>query len=278
MFKWEGLPDTIPQRTLELNIQRRGHTTIYAKDGLLYTDVGGLGGVPNQRYMPTLSIIANPYQQFYAQLKIDEECVVIPNDDCYMGIMPLLAKYGDLLSESELSIKLAIINTRLQTIISAGDDKTKASAELYLKKIVNGEVGIIVDNAFLENSLSIHNVEATASNCLKDLIEINQYLKGSEYNELGLQALFNMKRESINSNEANLNDDAIVPLTDTMLRCRQIACEKVNNLFGTSWSVDYSSAWKDNQKEIELEQKQMETDEPEEEPKEEPEVKKEDEV
>lgn len=279
MFRWEGLPNTIPERTLELNLLVRGHTTIYPVNGVLYTDTGALGGIPNQVYMPTLSIIANPFQAYNAQLKINEECVVIPNDDLYMGLIPMLSRYADLLTEAELSLKMTTIITRLQKIISASDDRTKKSAEEYLKRIVAGDIGIIADKSFVdENSLSVHdNGNANGSGAIKNIIEEIQFLKGSEFNEIGLQALFNMKRESINSSEASLNDDAIVPLTDTMLRSRQRACEKVNEMFGTDWSVDYSSAWKDNQTEIAQDLSDPEAapeEKPDEAPEETPEEKK----
>ena len=66
-----------------------------------------------------------------------------------------------------------------------------------------------------------------------------------------------MKRESINSNEAQLNEDALLPLVDDMLMCRQQALEKVNNMFGTNISVELDSSWEDNEIELELEHKAL---------------------
>ena len=62
-----------------------------------------------------------------------------------------------------------------------------------------------------------------------------------------------MKRESITSNESQLNQDAIIPLADSMLETRKKACELVNSTFGTNWSVDFSSSWKYKREEIEIE-------------------------
>jgi len=89
-----------------------------------------------------------------------------------------------------------------------------------------------------------------------------QYTKASWFNELGLNANYNMKRESINSDESQLNDDALLPLVDDMLNCRRLAAEKVNAMFGTSISVDFASSWQDNQQEIDAEQAAI-TDDPE---------------
>jgi hypothetical protein len=61
-----------------------------------------------------------------------------------------------------------------------------------------------------------------------------------------------MKRESINSNESQLNDDMLHPLIDDMLRMRREALDQVNEMFGTNITVDFNSAWKDNEIENEV--------------------------
>ena len=56
-----------------------------------------------------------------------------------------------------------------------------------------------------------------------------------------------MNRESINSNEAQLADDALQPLVDNMLKCRQDACEAINDKYNLNISVRFNSAWYDNE-------------------------------
>jgi hypothetical protein len=69
-----------------------------------------------------------------------------------------------------------------------------------------------------------------------------------------------MKRESINSNESQLNDDMLHPLIDDMLAMRREALEKVNEMFGTNISVEFNSAWADNETENELTMEVMEAE------------------
>ena len=71
-----------------------------------------------------------------------------------------------------------------------------------------------------------------------------------------------MKRESLNSTESQLNNDALLPLIDDMLNCRRIAAEKINEKYGLNIEVSYSSSWEDNEKEIELELEEKEQAEP----------------
>ena len=80
MFKWSNLPDTIPQRHLELFLQKHGNVCITKVNDKLYAFTGGMGGEPDPYYMPTLYTVANPALNFNKSLKIGEDCVVIPND------------------------------------------------------------------------------------------------------------------------------------------------------------------------------------------------------
>lgn len=272
MFKWDNLPDTIPDRIPELFLQINGHVCFTEVNGDLYILTGGLGGPPDPYYMPTLYIVANPALNYSKSLKIGDECVVMPNDSMYKGLIPLFTRYAAAMTETELSIFIASINSRISEIISASDDDTKESAEIYLQHIQDGELGVIGESAFMEG-VNVHAGNAgSVHTIIEDLIELEQYQKASWYNELGLNANYNMKRESINSGESQLNRDALLPLVDDMLQVRQEKIEQVNSKYGTDIKIDFASAWKDNEIEITEEQKAINGDPeaPEQEPEQEP--------
>lgn len=260
MFKWSGLPDSIPQRILELYLQINGNVCFYEYEGTLYVFTGGLGGEPDVYYRPTLYTVANPALRFSKSLEIDKECVIMPNDSLYRGLIPLFERYSTMIAETELSMSLALVNTRTTAVISASDDRTKASASKYLDDLRDGKQGIIGENAILEGVKVQPYAASGSSNYLTNLIEFMQYTKASWFNELGLNANYNMKRESINSGESQLNNDALLPLVDDMLNARKLAAEKVNAMFGLSLSVSLASSWEDNQEEIDSEQEAITED------------------
>ena len=250
IFKYNGLPDTIPQKDLETQLQVGGFAIWKEVGGKLYTFTGGLGGTPNPYYLPTKATVANPALNYNANLTIDEECVVMLNDHYYQGLMPLFSKYGNLLVEAEISLKYAIINARVPALIQADNDNTYKSAEEFFKKVVEGkEYGVISSKEFFDGIRS-HDFYKQAY--IKDLIEAIQYIKGSWFNSIGLNAAFNMKREAINEAEATLNEDILYPDIDTMLECRKYALEKVNKMYGTNITVELDSVWEQNRKREEL--------------------------
>lgn len=245
MFKWTGLPDTIPQRSLELYLMVNGHCAFCEVNGEHYVFFGGLGGEPDVYYMPTKYVVANPALNLSKTFDINTDCIVIPNDTMYFGLIPMLTRYGTLMAESELTLDIANINTRIFDLITAPDDRTKAAAEEYLKKIREGKLGVIADNAFLDG-INAQPYGNGRDNSITNIIELIQYVKASEFNELGLNANYNMKRESLNTSESQMNNDALMPLIDDMLNCRKRACEKINEMFGLNIDVEFASAWRDN--------------------------------
>lgn len=259
MFKYTGLPDSLPQRNLELMLQTNGWIAIPIPDkvpklkGELYafSEGASLGGVRDVYYMPTICNIASPALNWSASLKIGEECIVIPNDSLYIGLLPMFSRYASMLAENDVTIRLADINARIIDLLSAPDDRTKKSAEQYLKDVENGKLGVIADNAFLDGIKSQPYASSGSTNNITQLIELQQYLKAGWYNDVGLNANYNMKRESINSDEAQLNDDALLPLALDMLRMRQIGFNLVNKICGSNIRVELNASWKVRQEEQE---------------------------
>ena len=241
MFTYENLPDTIPQRNLNLMLICGGCVAFTEINGKYYVFNGGLGGEPDVYYMPTIFTVANPALNFSKNLKIDDECVIIPSDSLYMGLLPIIEKYANLLTETELSLYLNIVNTRIIQIICAGDDSTKQSAELFLKQLQQGDLGVVADNTFLDGLRT--QPYSGNINHIKDIIECLQYSKARFLNEIGINANFNMKREALNSAESGLNEHALKLLVDDMLKCREVAIEKINNKYNLNIIVRLNPIW-----------------------------------
>ena len=288
MFEYENLPDTIPQRELELLLQI-ARFVIWTKDkksDKLFVFYGGLGGMPNEYYQPTQAIVSNPYLRFSSVLDLEEfnkkgNCVLGWNDKLHVGLYPLNIRYSSLLAETDLTLKYQLVNMRFMNILTADDDNLKESVKTMFEDVENGTgFGVIVTEQFMQQSKlgSIETSNTSKNAQLKDVIEVKQYLMGSWYNELGLNANYNMKREAINESESDLNEDALLPLIDDMLDSRKKMCDEVNKMFGLDIKVKISSSWQKIRKEIALREEQQKVDAKQEveQPKQEDDVSKED--
>ena len=242
MFKYHNLPDTLPAKELELLLQCHGYAVICKINDNLYAVNAGLGGECDVYGNPTQAIVTVPYLNYNATLNIDTDCIVMNNDTMQTGLIPMYQKYCTLLNENEITMLLVTINKRIQNFISANDDSTVQSARKFLENVYAGKVGVIAEQRLFD-SLKIANVGTNAGINLKDLFEYEQYLKASLYNEIGLSANFNMKRERLTKAEVECNTDNLYPLPDEMLSSRREAIAKINEMFGTDITVEFNSSW-----------------------------------
>lgn len=242
MFEYEGLPDSIPQKELERLLQTTGNAFVTSVDGVLYALSGGKGGEPDVYGRATLYTVANPALKLNKTYDIQKDGVLIENDSNGESLLPLIGRYAVLHTDGLISLNTASILTRITMLISASDDKTKQSADEFLRKIQDGEFSIIGENAFFKG-VNMQTAPTTNSVYITQLIELIQYYKASMYNELGLNANYNMKRERLNLGEVSMNVDVLLPYVDNMLKERQNAVEKINAMFDTEISVKLASSW-----------------------------------
>lgn len=251
MFEYKGLPDTIPQRMLEFLLQFNGFACFAKAKGELYAFYGGLGGEPDAYYRPTKCIVSNPALKLSQTYEIDKDCVIVRNDSLLQGLIPLFSRYATAMVENDISFRMASINTRIEFLLSAPDDATKKAAEKFLEDVAAGKLGVIASNEFLDG-IKAQEVGRTMRT-FTDLIEYQQYLKASWFNEIGLNANYNMKREKLSTTESQMNNDALLPLVDDMLQQRKECIEQVNAMFGTNITVDFASTWEQLLAEFEAE-------------------------
>ena len=262
MFQYKNLPDTIPHEILDRYLFEYGVACITKVGDDLYCFYGNLGGEQDAYYRPSKFIVANPHIKdgFNAEVDIvypsqladstmakenTQPGVLMRNDADWVGLHPLLARYAYLLAENTLTIRTADVMLRVVAFLTASTDKERASCLEYLKVIDKGEMGVIGNSPFFDG-VKLQAPPSNNGSYLTQFIELQQYLKGSFFNEIGLVANYNMKREAIGKGESTLDTDSIFPLAENMLYTRREDIEKVNMMYGTNIKVDFSSSWLSN--------------------------------
>lgn len=248
MFEWENLPETIPYKQLELMLQSGGYAFITKHNGELYAFHGGLGGELDVYGQPTEIIISNPALNLNKTFKLTEG-VLIHNDDLDLGLLPLITRYNTFLVENDINMMLKGYNGRTQRLISASNDRTKESADAYLQKIVEGELTVIGESAIFEG-LKMLGGSDSGSAPITSLIEFQQYIKASLYNDLGLSDNYNMKRERLTQGETEAGEDSNFTFVYSMLKNRLKAVEEINELFELEINVSFGSVWAKGEKEV----------------------------
>lgn len=273
IFEWKDLPKTLDPRALELYLLTQGYALIVKCDSHnsscgssddkpegIYALAGGIGGELDASYFPTLGIPVSPYLDLHIDSKEEQRLgkaiALVRGDANCVGLMPLMSVYGGEQAEAFLTLRLQLVNLRTNKLLQADSDSVKEDAKSYLRKIdEEGELGVIGSKKFFDmlNGIKTEDYSAgSGGQSVKDTIEAIQYLDGKWFNELGLNATFNMKREAINDDEVGAGEDTLFPLIEDMLEWRKKGAEEINRIFGTSISVDLKSSWKKVMEEREL--------------------------
>lgn len=239
IFKYDGLPDNIKAVDLEKNLLRFGkilftkwHDEFYI---FSYSDTG------KQNYLGeyTNFQVNNPYIQCN-EVFSDDNAVRIFNNDTHEPLINLMGMYSELLTESYITLNMADINSRIPFFISARDNATKASAEIFVKQILDGKQGVIAEQPLFE-SLKINPL--TDHENISQIVELNKFFYSDYFQKIGLTNLYNNVHDRISATETEFTATSIYPYVDNMKRNRDIAVEKINSMFGLSVTVEFSSSW-----------------------------------
>lgn len=252
IFEWNGLPDSLPEREIELNLILTGHCVVFEKNDKLITQCTTLFGNENSLYYyPTKAIYASP-KAGYGVLDIGKNCEIIYNSPLQnnifyfntdTGLRTFIQRYARMLADIESTISIYSVNNRATSYPTAANDNVKSSLERFFNNIAIGKRAVISDNAIIEQ---FRNVEISRSN-YKD--GINDWLIARDktlemfYRDIGVK-FYNPKKAQVTEEELQTNDQLLlISLTD-MLKEQRKGAAAVNKKYDINITVDISPEFK----------------------------------
>ena len=233
---------------VKMNLILNGEICITDFNDKLYGCIGARGGTPNEYYVPTQFIIANPVLGS-KQVTIDVDGVVIYNTkiDKYMytgssaifatGLYDLIEQTATLLADNIISINCSQINARITTFFTADSEAQAAAGELILKRMYAGKPYAILKNDLLEKiNVNPVNTQAAGQN-ITELVELHNYIIANFFQSIGIKSNNVMKRERLIKDEIESQDDFLQVSILEILSSWQEGLDKVNEMYGTSFSV-----------------------------------------
>ena len=249
LFVWKNVPETIDIDSMNNQLFLNGYTCITKFNDKPYACFGYPGGKQNEYYYPEIYTIANPVlgSKTAKILGHEQDSVMVYNTKAdrvstWMieghGLFQLIKQTATLLADNIVSINAAQINSRVQAAYSAESEAEAAGAEKVIKDWYRGKPYKVVRDNELEKFTVQGINNSGAANIIAQLVELQQYIIGQFYMNIGIKYNSVNKKERLITDEINFQEQFLDVNINSMLESRLAACEEINKLFGYSMSCD----------------------------------------
>lgn len=265
MFAYGELPDSIPEEFIERFHILNGDIAAWKlddpnafryKDELIvsccgYADKPDAYGIGARVIATTLSGYVKE------DLKEGENCVVIHNNSLYTSDMPVICYFTDMFTEMLTSLKTNIIYSRLKPVFKVSDEKERAAVlEAFTKIKDDSEPIQITSSNVLAEALAEAGANPTDTIKVLDITDVKnadklQYIVKCIddafrwfFSMIGqaIQGNGKLAQQTVDEVQGTTSMSFILP--NDRLKMRRKGWDKVNKLFGTNVTVDFSDAWK----------------------------------
>jgi hypothetical protein len=238
LFEWEGLPDEINLRFLELKMYEEGRVVFFKDDSM-----GGYLTLP-VNYGGQLNVYGEPLSYFgygmgngYQKELTPDNSVIIWNNFSRTPIDYIIRQYAYRLYEITRTQDINVKSQKTPILIRTPDGQMLTLKNIYQQYDGNEPVIFGDKTGFDPDSITVLKTDAPF---VSDKLQV---LKNEIWNEcmtfLGIGNAKQDKKERLVADEVAANDEQIEQARESMLQARQLACKQINEMFGLNVSVDY---------------------------------------
>lgn len=234
LFVWENTGEVQPKE-IEQRLLLQGHcgiTKIF-KEKELTAMFGSFYGVT--KYQDEWKKYNVRCPVYSGSRTIGKDVVVINNNSLRNSTFNLIHHYATLLAHNETSLINALINSRDSGGVPiVKTEKQKTSVEEYFAKLFNGQYGAVTDIGSL--GIEFMGSDRKTAQTLMDIMETREKIIKSFYSDIGVRSAFEKRNNTVMA-EVEADTSLLLLNLSDMLKCREDGAEKVNELYGTKWTV-----------------------------------------
>ena len=253
IFRWSGLPESVPWRELELNLQLRGHAVfcINSRTDEMVIPITELYGF-DEYYRPTGATFGNVLIPF-KRLEFGINSDVIYNDRIRgnvlreqwpdSGLASFISRYARLLADVESTVDTYLINMRARSYMVAKNQAMATQLNDFQRRIALGERAVITDEDILEAFRNVDIVGSRGDDRINDLLIARDKILSMFFRDIGVKFEQEQKKAQLTEDEVTADEQLLLINIDDMLQERREGAERVNKLFGLSLSVEINPAY-----------------------------------
>lgn len=253
IFRWSGLPESVPWRELELNLQLKGHAVFCTnkRTGEMVIPITELYGF-DEYYRPTGATFGNVLIPF-KRLEFGINSDVIFNDRIRgnvlreqwpdSGLASFISRYARLLADVESTIDTYLINMRARSYMVAKNQAMATQLNDFQRRIALGERAVITDEDILEAFRNVDIVGSRGDDRINDLLIARDKILSMFFRDIGVKFEQEQKKAQLTEDEVTADEQLLLINIDDMLQERREGAERVNKLFGLNLSVEINPAY-----------------------------------
>lgn len=245
IYKYTGLPKSLPGREILMNLIMTGHAVIFQNRSELVTTKTVLYDF-DMYYRPTKATYGN-VRIFSRQLKLGEDAEVVylnhiegnvlTNQAVDSGLRSFILRYARQLADIESTANIYAVNMRLQSFPVASDDITREQVENFYKKIALGEKAVIMDNMILEMFRNVEVANRITNDTLNDILIARDKVLANFFQDIGIKYRQEQKKAQLTEDEVEADEQILVIDVEQMREVQQEGFDRVNDMFGTDIRV-----------------------------------------
>ena len=243
-FKWEGLPEEIDRRFIELTLHSQG-LVLFFHESTEYDRYFALKGMAhgqiNMYDNPTLfTAIGNSMIQRDLNAR---DCVPIWANSLRIPQRQAIVLYARKLAKIDRTIDITIENMRYSRLVT-GNANQRQSLVNIMRQVDEGKPIVYVTPGFDPSSVQVFDL-GVHPDTLPKLMDARNSLWNQAMGFLGINNANQDKRERLVASEVQANDEQVLAVRETALNARQYACEQINRMFpdlNVSVSYDQTAA------------------------------------
>lgn len=229
LFDWQNLPETIDPRYLEVTEFLNGSSVFFADEVMGFLS---LNCIPRSRFNvygePIERRAYSRYNNYNKELT-DKDSVIIWNNNLRVNTYPVIENFAMQLWELDRVINVNVKAQKTPILLQGTEKQQLTLKNLYMQ--YDGNVPFIFGDSNLDlNSIKV--ISTGAPYVADRLYQLKTQIWNEALTYLGVSNTSYQKRERLISDEVTRSQGGTIANRWSKLEARQIACEKINRMFG----------------------------------------------
>lgn len=251
MFEYDNVPETIPDREIEVNLLLTGHA-------VFFRDMGELICIPTQIY--GFDKYYRPTKATYGNVDVKSKDLIFGKNAEVVfnnrirgnilqmqgvdgGLLTMIQRYARQLADVESTTNIRVKNSRQTSFAVAKSQAMADQLKNLFNKVEVGEAEVLTDTPFLDAFQNVDIASKTDAEKVNDLLIAREKILATFFREIGVKFQQEQKKAQLTEDEVTADEQLLLINPLTMLNERIEGLKRVNDHFGTNIQVRINPAY-----------------------------------